>query len=238
MRSLFGILKLRLKLGDALLSPGRLVRFSVLLLLLLNGASSAALKDYNWSLSGSLLPGADSVEVYLAVRNDSAITAFSVEVYYDTTLLELAEPLENHLALAGRAADLEFFPSKLEDWGFVRLTVFSTVPTAPFPELEAGSGAILKLSFKVKTPLETGASTTLQLKLKNGTLLSTYQLTAREFTGVPGDVDGNAKIDIFDLLELLKVLGGNGQESLFSDVDQNGKTDIFDLLRLLTLLAK
>jgi len=237
MSSLMWLSKLRLKFGDDVLSPGRIIRFSVLLLLLLNGASRAALKDYNWSLSGSLLSGADSAEVYLSVRNDSAITAFAVDVFYDTTLLEIAEPLASHLALAGRAADLEFFPSKLAEWGFVRLTVFSTVATAPFPELETGSGVILKLSFKVKSPLEAGASTALQLKLKNGALLSSYQLTARGSTGVQGDVDGNAKTDIFDLLDLLRVLGGNAPESVFSDVDQNGKTDIFDLLKLLTLLA-
>ena len=116
-----------------------------------------------------------------------------MDVFYDTTLLEIAEPLESHLALAGRAADLEFFPAKLADWSFVRLTVFRTVATAPFPELEAGSGVILKFSFKVKSPLEAGASTTLQLKLKNGALLSSYQLTARGLTGVQGDVTAMPK---------------------------------------------
>ncbi|OGF98398.1 MAG: hypothetical protein A2Z86_05575 [Candidatus Glassbacteria bacterium GWA2_58_10] len=51
-----------------------------------------------------------------------------------------------------------------------------------------------------------------------------------------GDLDGNNKIDIFDLLELLKVLGGASPSPL-ADVDRNGKTDIFDLLALLKLLG-
>jgi hypothetical protein len=60
--------------------------------------------------------------------------------------------------------------------------------------------------------------------------------------GLRGDVDGNGKIDIFDLLELLKVLGGrlsltsNPRLALASDVDANAKVDIFDLLALLKLL--
>jgi len=64
-----------------------------------------------------------------------------------------------------------------------------------------------------------------------------YELVLLEYTGQPGDVDGNIKVDIFDLLELLKVLGGRVQPGISSDVDGSGKTDIFDLLELLKLLA-
>ena len=55
--------------------------------------------------------------------------------------------------------------------------------------------------------------------------------------GVPGDVDGSGKIDVFDLLDLLKVLGGSKAPSALSDIDANGKTDVFDLLALLKKLA-
>jgi hypothetical protein len=65
-----------------------------------------------------------------------------------------------------------------------------------------------------------------------------YKLVLAEYTGTPGDLDGNITINIFDLLELLKVLGGNEPSSILSDVDQNGVTNIFDLLELLKLLAK
>jgi hypothetical protein len=56
--------------------------------------------------------------------------------------------------------------------------------------------------------------------------------------GVPGDSDGNGKVDIFDLLSLLKVLGGSKPATAVDDIDHNGKVDIFDLLALLKLLAK
>ncbi|MBW7997551.1 MAG: tandem-95 repeat protein [Candidatus Glassbacteria bacterium] len=64
-----------------------------------------------------------------------------------------------------------------------------------------------------------------------------YELVVAEYTGTPGDLDGNISINIFDVLELLKVLGGKEQPSIISDVDQNGTTDIFDLLALLKLLG-
>ena len=64
-----------------------------------------------------------------------------------------------------------------------------------------------------------------------------YQMVLLTYTGKPGDVDGNITINIFDLLELLKVLGGSKPANIQSDVDANGKTDIFDLLKLLKLLA-
>ncbi len=53
----------------------------------------------------------------------------------------------------------------------------------------------------------------------------------------PGDVDGNSLINIFDLLELLRVLGGSKPPTGASDVDVNGVTNIFDLLALLRKLG-
>ncbi|OGG02318.1 MAG: hypothetical protein A3F83_07980 [Candidatus Glassbacteria bacterium RIFCSPLOWO2_12_FULL_58_11] len=51
-----------------------------------------------------------------------------------------------------------------------------------------------------------------------------------------GDLDGDGKVGIYDLLELLKVLGGAAARTALADLDANGKVDIFDLLTLLELL--
>jgi len=64
-----------------------------------------------------------------------------------------------------------------------------------------------------------------------------YELVLLEYTLQPGDVDGSGVINIFDLLSLLKVLGGSQPASIGSDVNGSGKTDIFDLLALLKILA-
>ncbi|MCE5270560.1 dockerin type I domain-containing protein [bacterium] len=58
-----------------------------------------------------------------------------------------------------------------------------------------------------------------------------------EAHALKGDLDGNGKVDVFDLLELLKVLSGAHPDSTASDLDGNGKTDVFDLLELLKVLG-
>lgn len=61
--------------------------------------------------------------------------------------------------------------------------------------------------------------------------------------GVRGDLNNDGKINIFDLLDMLKVLGGSllpssdPRLSYSADVDGNGRHDIFDLLALLRLLS-
>jgi len=55
---------------------------------------------------------------------------------------------------------------------------------------------------------------------------------------IPGDVSGDSVINIWDLLEFLKVLSGSVQSKPACDVDENGSINIFDLLELLKLLSK
>jgi hypothetical protein len=54
----------------------------------------------------------------------------------------------------------------------------------------------------------------------------------------PGDVDNDGQVNIFDLLGLLKVLGGTQQATGGADTNEDGKVDIFDLLELLKQLAQ
>ncbi|RLB12363.1 MAG: hypothetical protein DRG82_17170, partial [Deltaproteobacteria bacterium] len=53
-----------------------------------------------------------------------------------------------------------------------------------------------------------------------------------------GDVDNNGKVDIFDLLGVLKILGGSQGASGGADANQDGKVDIFDLLEILKTLSR
>ena len=57
----------------------------------------------------------------------------------------------------------------------------------------------------------------------------------------PGDVNGDSRVDIFDLLSLLKVLGGQetGQDRLeAADVNQDSRADIFDLLGAIEIVER
>lgn len=54
----------------------------------------------------------------------------------------------------------------------------------------------------------------------------------------PGDTDGSGKVDVFDLLGLLRVMSGHQRDRHgFSDLDGNGKVDVFDLLKLLRIMS-
>ena len=53
-----------------------------------------------------------------------------------------------------------------------------------------------------------------------------------------GDVNQDGKVNIFDLLDLLRILAGTQDETSSADVSQDGKVNIFDLLELLKLLSQ
>ena len=61
--------------------------------------------------------------------------------------------------------------------------------------------------------------------------------------GTKGDLDGNGAINIFDMLEILKILGGqitpplDERLSFAADLDSDGSVNIMDLLALLQILS-
>lgn len=54
--------------------------------------------------------------------------------------------------------------------------------------------------------------------------------------GPRGDFNGDGKLDVFDLLELLRALGEQSRDSRY-DLNSDSRVDVFDLLDLLRLLA-
>jgi len=194
-------------------------------------------EDFNWSLSGVLVAGSQETEIYVLVKNDLWFGDIVLDVFFDSTLLEIKEPLADNVLLVKRAAAMNFTPSHEAGSNYVRLTVSTSEQDPAFPRIEAGSGTIANLNFNIKTPVQSGETTTLQVKLSDETELALLTMTAREFTGPSADVSGDGKENIFDLLNLLNVLGGNTPKSVFSDVNDDGKTDIFDLLEILRQLS-
>ena len=67
------------------------------------------------------------------------------------------------------------------------------------------------------------------------------QFPASASSTLRGDIDENGKIDIFDLLELLKTLGNpagkTDRQKQIADLNASGSVDIFDLLGLLKALS-
>jgi len=52
-----------------------------------------------------------------------------------------------------------------------------------------------------------------------------------------GDVDSNGRVDIFDLLELLRSISGRRAPLPADDVDSSGRVDVFDLIELLAIIS-
>jgi hypothetical protein len=107
------------------------------------------------------------------------------------------------------------------------------------------SREVYKFTFTIKSGVADGETPVTLAQIEAGAIennadvLLTYSALGGviKVGGVPGDVDGSGRIDVFDLLGLLKVLGGTQASSALSDIDGNGKTDVFDLLALLKKLA-
>ena len=105
--------------------------------------------------------------------------------------------------------------------------------------LDTGDGAVPETGPEVEVKETAGA---LEVLLGGWTFTFSrsgdYKVTARR--RFPGDVNADDKVDIYDLLSLLKVLGGidtDPDRTANSDLNQDGRADIFDLLALLKIMA-
>lgn len=108
-----------------------------------------------------------------------------------------------------------------------------------------GSGTVVEITFRVLSTAPVGSTADFNIvdldarNQKGETIPLKAQNTSLTIGSSPvssGDVDGSGSTDIFDLLELLKVLSSGSPEPK-ADVDGNGNVDIFDVLALLMLLS-
>ncbi len=156
-----------------------LTRLSGLLLavMIVAGVAAAAEQDYTWTISGELKGDADTNMVYVGVTSDSLLTAATVEVHFDTTLLEFVPYEEPSNYLEGRTTVFTTKPfTNVDSSGnvkdFVRVVLFDFNSDIP-----PGEGTILKFKFRVKPGVTGGTQTTLTLKsLKGIHQLATLQV--------------------------------------------------------------
>ena len=63
-----------------------------------------------------------------------------------------------------------------------------------------------------------------------------HELTVIAGEFILGDVSGDGIINVFDLIDLLKVISGKAEPAPASDCNQDRSVNIFDLFELLKLL--
>ncbi len=153
------------------------------------GVATAAEQDYTWTISGELEGDADTNLVYVGVTSDSLLKAATVEVHYDTTLLEFV-PYDNAADyLTGRTTVFAQAPTVGQSGDFVRVLLVDFDMDIP-----AGSGNVLKFKFRVKAGVAGGTMAAFRLTRKKGNTtgaqLATHQI---EIEGSIWDNPGDPK---------------------------------------------
>ena len=202
-----------------------------------------------WVQDASGAAGAVStVKVLLTVDQDLSGAQF--DLVFDQSKLQIKSLTENGVSLGSGAGGLvipvldEDAVTAANSQGTLVVMMVDTTLAAP---LTAGTEKeLLSVKFTVDADEEVGdvpitlANVSLATVVEEAAVdveVSTQdgKVTVAEFQ--KGDVNGDGKVNIFDLLSLLKVLSGKETAEGAVDVNGDGKINIFDLLELLKTLA-
>ena len=189
------------------------------------------------------------------------VTDYAITEYTVGSLVDVVAPLITNLEVSagGSVSDggVDTVYSAAESLDFkVNVTddeIISSTGVKLYYSIDGGEFTELSLSIEsgnlytasLEAAIESESSVTYYIEASDGENIvtlpagapdETYSLVVIEASQTPGDVNGGGTVDIFDLLDLLGILGG-GSTTAGSDVNGDGATDIFDLLELLTRLA-
>ena len=189
-----------------------------------------------------------TVKVLLTVDQD--LYGAWLELIFDQSKLQLVTLAENGItrgADAGGLLELVLDEDAVTAANSAGKLVVAMIDTTLAEPLTAGAESeLLKVKFVVGESVEVGD---IPITLANVSLASVVddapvdvevsmqdgKLTVAEFA--KGDVSGDGTVNIFDLLDLLKVISGKDTAAGAVDVNGDGVTNIFDLLELLKVLA-
>ena len=192
--------------------------------------------------------GVTTVNVFLTVDQD--IYGAQLDLIFDQSKLQIKPLAENGVKVGADAGGLlelvldDDFIAAANSEGKLVVMMVDTTLAAP---MTAGTEKELySVKFTVDENAELGDVPITLANVSLATIVDTVatevlvstqdgKVTIVEFQ--KGDVSGDGNVNIFDLLDLLKVLGDTGSVGGEADVNGDGKTDIFDLLELLKVLA-
>ena len=172
-------------------------------------------------------------------RSSQVMRSFELEITWPSRYLSLVLPLEsgqNPLRLK-----LDFDTTRIGG-GILGISGVSYLGLAAREE-------VIRLTFTPRTAaFEDSVKVSFQAKSLRGDLepaelagtagfFQAGPVTLRPVLAcaVKGDTDLNGRLDIFDLLEMLRILSGQARENGCSDINLDSRTDIFDLLEILRL---
>ena len=192
--------------------------------------------------------GVTTVKVLLTVDQD--VYGAQLELTFDQSKLQIKPLAEDGVKVgadAGGLLELVLDDDFITAMNIEGKLVVAMVDTTLATPMTAGTGKeLLSVKFAIDENAELGDVPLTLSNVSFATVLDTIgvdivvntqdgKVTIAEFQ--KGDVSGDGNVNIFDLLDLLKVLGDTGSVGGEADVNGDGKTDIFDLLELLKVLS-
>ena len=192
--------------------------------------------------------GVTTVKVLLRVDQDVYGAMF--DLIFDQSKLQIKPLAENGVKVGADAGGLlelvldDEFIAVANSEGKLVVALLDTTLAAPMTV--GAEKELLSVMFAVDEEAELGDVPLTLANVSFGTVVDTIgvdivlntqdgKVTIAEFQ--KGDVSGDGKVNIFDLLDLLKVLSGSGTAGGAVDVNGDGNINIFDLLELLKVLA-
>lgn len=176
------------------------------------------------SLSSELARPSEEVMVSVNLQNNPGICAMILHLDYDTTRLNL----------------IGFEDSGLTGWSVIQNAVWLGERDSDV------TGEILKLRFKVLDDAEKGAAF-VNLSYEEGDIANYNEELVRVFieagivtvyTILPGDINGDGKVNSLDFLRMKRYLSGQEVEIVGScDVNGDGRVNALDLIRMKRYLA-
>ena len=219
-------------------------------------ADTAGVENSIWVVDASAGVGG-STTLSVKLTSDTDVHAVSFDLLFDQTVLQVKALSDNSVTVGSDASGLDIpalddeLITSANSSGRLPIYMFhlNIDPTVPFNKIAAGTGReVLDVKFTVNADaapgeLTIGLANAELVNIADGdsttvTIDATSQdgtLTISEFA--QGDASGDGKVDIFDVLSVLKALSGIATVGP-SDVNGDGKTNIFDVLEVLKLLKK
>ena len=207
-----------------------------LALLLVSGRATAA--DVVTMADVSVRPGA-SQQVSVVLSNETAFTAFQLDITLSEGLSLAKENGKYAIALTARANGHTVSVNELSD-NCIRVAAYSMTNN----NFQGNDGAVL--TFKIEAANDFAGNGTIALDNIRFTTSAIKEVhfdstsaTVKLMPDIKGDVNGDGRLDIGDIIALSNFLAGRTAGVLTAKIDVNGdgKVNLADIKALIAMIA-
>jgi len=66
----------------------------------------------------------------------------------------------------------------------------------------------------------------------------TLTVTKKPDVGLKGDVNGDGKVNVGDIMAVINIMAGQGSNNAKGDVNEDGKVNVGDIMAVINIMAK